>query len=320
MKIRTAHLTLAAITIALAFAGRATAEELKTLKVGYNNWVGFIAFFVAEDKGYFKEAGLSVERKSFGAPGEGLVPLLAGDLDVHLSTVDATILRAAKDPGSLKIVALVDTSAGADAVMGSAAVKTPADLKGKKIAVTLGECNEVLLQKALASAGLTDKDATLVNMDPDAAGTALKAGNVDAAVTWEPWISQLIGEGNANAIFTSKDAPNVLTDCVVISAGSEKAKAAEIKAFLGALDKATKFVAEDPDAASAIAGKALETPAADIKGMLGKVELYDLSKSATQMTGQAAKAAEDLLAFFKSKGSIEMTAGIDGLLDPGFAK
>lgn len=310
---------IAALLVA-ALTGSAHAAETKPLKVGYNNWVGFIAFFVAQDKGYFKQAGLDVQPKVFSAPGEGLVPLISGDLDIHLSTVDAAILRSANAPGSLKVVALVDTSAGADAVLGGPAVKTPADLKGKKIAVTLGECNEVLLQKALQAGGLTEKDVTLVNMDPDAAGTALKAGNVDAAVTWEPWISQLVGAGNANAVFTSKQAPNVLTDCVVISAQGEKAKKAEIAAFLAAMNKATEFVKAHPDEAAAIAGKALEVPAEDIKGMLGKVTLYDLAASSAQMKGEAAKSADELLLFFKNKGSVDKDATVAGLLAPDFAK
>ncbi|MBN8708030.1 MAG: ABC transporter substrate-binding protein [Verrucomicrobia bacterium] len=310
---------IAALLVA-ALTGSAHAAETKTLKVGYNNWVGFIAFFVAQDKGYFKQAGLDVQPKVFSAPGEGLVPLISGDLDIHLSTVDAAILRSANAPGSLKVVALVDTSAGADAVLGGPGVKTPADLKGKKIAVTLGECNEVLLQKALQAGGLTEKDVTLVNMDPDAAGTALKAGNVDAAVTWEPWISQLVGAGNANAVFTSKQAPNVLTDCVVISAQGEKAKKAKIAAFLAAMNKATEFVKAHPDEAAAIAGKALEVPAEDIKGMLGKVTLYDQATSSAQMKGEAAKSADELLIFFKNKGSVAKDATVAGLLAPDFAK
>jgi NitT/TauT family transport system substrate-binding protein len=312
------HLASLAAALLLGAAVTTHAADPQPLRVGYNNWVGFIAFFVAQDKGYFKDAGLAVQPKTFNAPGEGLVPLLSGDLDIHLSTVDAAILRSVASPGALRVVALVDTSAGADAVLGSAALKTPADLKGRKIAVTLGECNEVLLQKALQSAGLTEKDVTLVNMDPDAAGTALKAGNVDAAVTWEPWITQLVGAGNANALFTSKDAPNVLTDCVVVTKDASTAKAAAIRAFLAAMDKATTFVKEHPAGAAAIAGKALDVPPADITDMLGKVELYDLAASQAAMKGSAAKAAADLLVFFKAKGSAPADATIEGLLDPSF--
>jgi NitT/TauT family transport system substrate-binding protein len=317
MKHSVKHLAAA---VMLAAVPSLHAADLKPLKVGYNNWVGFISFFVAKDKGYFAEEGLDVQPKVFSAPGEGLVPLISGDLDVHLSTVDATILRSAQAPDSLKIVALVDTSAGADAVLGGPSIKKPADLKGKKVAVTLGECNEVLLQKALQAGGLTEKDVNMVNMDPDAAGTALKAGNVDAAVTWEPWITQLVGAGNANAVFTSKEAPNVLTDCVVISDKVAKTKAAEIKGFLAAMNKATKFVAEHPDEAAAIAGKALEVPAPDIKNMLGKVKLYDLKESAVEMKGDAGKSAEDLLVFFKAKGSIDGSAKLGHLLDPSWSK
>lgn len=311
---------LTIITVcALASLASLRAAELTPLRVGYNNWVGFVAFFVAQEKGFFKEAGLEVQPKTFAAPGDGLVPLLSGDLDIHLSTVDATILRSAAAPDSLKVVALVDTSAGADAVLGSPAVKTPADLKGKRVAVTLGECNEVLLVKALKSAGLTEADVTMVNMDPDAAGTALKAGSVDAAVTWEPWISQLVGAGNANTVFTTKEAPNVLTDCVVITKATAKDRTTAVQGFLQAMDRATKFTRENPDEAAAIAGQALEVDPSEITAMLGKVEIYDLAASKAAMEGPALQAAADLLAFFQQKGSVAPSTSIEGIFLPDFA-
>ena len=60
---------------------RSAAPALKPYKVGFNAWIGSIAFFVARDKGFFKEEGLDLQAKSFSAPGDGLAPLLTGGLD-----------------------------------------------------------------------------------------------------------------------------------------------------------------------------------------------------------------------------------------------
>ena len=290
------------------------AEEPKPYRVGYNNWIGFISFFIAQERGDFKKAGLNVVGSSFDAPGAGLVPLLSGSLDAHLTTLDAVIMAADKAPGQLKIVGLVDTSKGADAVIGSAKLKSTADLKGKKIGVTLGECGHILLSKALASAGLKETDATLVNMSPDAAGTALKAGQIDAAVTWEPWITQLIGDGG-HAIYTTEKTPNLLLDCVAVTTGGMKSKAAETKIFLAVMDEVTKFVLAEPAKAAVIAAPLFELPAAEIEGMLKKLTLYDSAAAKQQMAGPVSEAGVEIAEFFKAQKIVQSPADVKSLID-----
>lgn len=299
---------LAALTL-LLLTGSARAAE--PYRVGFNNWIGFIAFFAAQENGAFKAAGLDVEAKSFSAPGEGIIPLLAGELDAHLTTLDAVILKAASAPGSLEIAGLIDTSSGADAVIAAKEIKTIAGLKGRKVAVTIGECNEVLLGLALESAGLTESDITLVNMDPDAAGAALQAGSVDAAVTWEPWITQLSG-GGARVLYSTVNVQNLLLDCVAIRKDSPKKEAT--RKFLAVLDKTTQWVKAHPGEAAALVSAKLEVPAPEIEDMLAKVTLYDAAQSREQMSGPVQQAARKLAAFFRKKGSITSDVDIGALI------
>ncbi len=296
--------------IALTLINPLTAAE--PYRVGYNNWVGFIAFFTAQENGAFKKAGLNVVGKSFAAPGEGLVPLLSGDLDAHLTTLDSVILKAANAPGKISIVTLLDTSAGADALVAKKSITQLSELKGARIAVTVGECNDVLLGKALKKAGLARTDVKIANLDPDAAGAALKAGSVDAAVTWEPWISQLAGESGANVIFSSKDTPNLILDCLATPADDKRAE--ETKKFIAVLDETTKFIKADPEAAAKLISKALEVPAADIVDMLTKLNLYDSSQAKAQMIETVPAISEELVAFFKEQGIISAPVDISKIL------
>jgi len=306
--------TITAIVAALGVAFASTVQA-EPYRVGFNNWIGFIAFFVAQEKGMFKDAGLDIEAKSFNAPGEGLVPLLTGDLDAHLTTLDAVVLKSAESPGKLEVVGLIDTSAGADAVVAAESVKSVKDLAGKKVAVTVGECNEVLLVKALESAGMTEADIEVVNMDPDAAGAALKAGGVDAAVTWEPWITQLSGAGS-NVLYSTANAPNVLLDCVAITTDTSKANAT--KTFLKVLDEATKWVKTNPKEAAEIISPVVELPAAEIEDMLTKVTLYDAAESKAQMTENIPTVAGELAKFFRNQGSIQKDVDVKTLINTGY--
>ncbi len=299
---------------------RSAAPALKPYKVGFNAWIGSIAFFVARDKGFFKEEGLDLQAKSFSAPGDGLAPLLTGGLDAHLSTADSVITALDKAPGQLKVVYLTDTSAGADAVLAKKDIADVKAMKGKKVAATLGQCNHLLLQKALEKAGLTEKDIQLVNMNPDDAGAAFAAGKIDVAVTWEPWITKASGDKKGHVIFSSKDTPNLILDVLAISKKTADKKPAETRAFLKALNRGYEFVQKSPDEAVAIAAKALEQKPDEVKAMLPKVMLYSPAKNAEVMGGPAATATAVVAKFFKDKKVNDTLVDVSKLYDPSFLK
>jgi NitT/TauT family transport system substrate-binding protein len=306
--------------IASALAISARAADLKPYRIGYNSWIGYISLFVAEEKGYFTDEGLAVTKTSFSSPGDGLKPLLAGDLDAHFTTVDSTIIALDKAPGQLRVVYLTDTSAGADAVVAIKDIATVKDLKGHTVAATLGECNFLLLTKALDAAGLTESDVKITNMSADDAGAAFAAGKIDVAVTWEPWITQVSAEQKGHVIFSSKMVPNLILDCVTISSATADKKSAETKAFLRALNKANEFVIAHPDEAAALTEKALEMKAADIAAMIPKVKLYGLAGNLAELGGDALPPAKDLAIFFHDKKVNDTIVDVSNIYDPSFLK
>jgi NitT/TauT family transport system substrate-binding protein len=315
----TVKMLMLAITCA-AFARPARAAELKPYKVGFNAWIGSIAFFVAREKGFFKDEGLDVQAKSFSSPGDGLTPLLTGDLDAVLSTADSVITVLDKAPGQLRVVYLTDTSAGADAILARKDITSIKGMKGKKVAATLGQCNQLLLEKALEKAGLTDKDIELVNMNPDDAGSAFAAGKIDVAVTWEPWITKVSGEKKGHVIFSSKETPNLILDVLAISTKTAQKKAAETRAFLKALNRGYEFVQKNTDEASLVASKALEQKPDEVKAMLPKVLLYSPKQNAEVMGGPAALATAQVAKFFKDKKVNDTLVDVTKLYDPSFLK
>jgi NitT/TauT family transport system substrate-binding protein len=317
-------LTLTLLGLAAAcpivLAAPAHAAELKPYKVGFNAWIGSIAFFVAREKGYFKDEGLDVQPKSFSSPGDGLTPLLTGDLDAVLSTADSVITVLDKAPGQLRVVYLTDTSAGADAILAKKDISGIKAMKGRKVAATLGQCNQLLLEKALEKAGLTDKDIELVNMNPDDAGSAFAAGKIDVAVTWEPWITKVAGEKKGHVIFSSKETPNLILDVLAISSKTADKKAAETRAFLRALNRGYEFVQHNTDEAAVVAAKALEQKPDEVKAMLPKVRLYSPKQNLEVMAGPAAAATAQVAKFFKDKKVNDTLVDVSKLYDPSFLK
>jgi NitT/TauT family transport system substrate-binding protein len=311
---------IVAMLLSLLFASPARAAELKPYKVGFNAWIGSIAFFVAKEKGFFKEEGLDLQPKSFSSPGDGLTPLLTGDLDAVLSTADSVITVLDKAPGQLRVVYLTDTSAGADAILAKKDIGGIKAMKGRKVAATLGQCNQLLLEKALEKAGLTDKDIELVNMNPDDAGSAFAAGKIDVAVTWEPWITKVSGEKKGHVIFSSKETPNLILDVLAISTKTADKKPAETRAFLKALNRGYDFVQKNPDEAAAVAAKALEQKPEEVKAMLPKVRLYSPKQNLEVMNGPAAKATAQVAQFFKDKKVNDTLVDVSKMYDASFLK
>src|SRR5207253_2486605 len=84
----------------------------------------------------------------------------------------------------------IDASVGGDGILAKSTIKTVQDLKGQKVAVNQGSVSEWFLAQVLKKNGLSLSDVTEQNMKSGEAGAAFVAGQVDVAVTWEPWLSK----------------------------------------------------------------------------------------------------------------------------------
>jgi NitT/TauT family transport system substrate-binding protein len=308
---------LAVLATALAVLAAPVHAAAKPYRVGFNAWIGFIAFFIAQQKGFFKDEGLDVQAKSFSSPGDSLKPLLSGDLDAALTTADSVLTVLDKAPGQVKIVYLIDTSSGADAILAKKDISDIKGIKGKKVAATLGQCNQLLLEKALEKAGLGEKDVQLVNMNPDDAGAAFAAGKIDVAVTWEPWITKATGS-NGHVIFSSKETPNLILDVIAISPKTGEKKAAETRSFLKGMNKGYEFLQTHKAEAAAIAAKALEQKPEEIIAMLPKVNLYGPKENPQVMKGPAEQATQQVAKFFKEKKVNDTLVDTRHLYDASF--
>ncbi|MFE9453893.1 aliphatic sulfonate ABC transporter substrate-binding protein [Streptomyces sp. NPDC006739] len=162
--------------------------EKYTFTIGDNSGDG--SEELAKTTGVFDNAPYKVKfaRFTYGPP---LVQAAAsGDIDLGSVGDVPPITGAAKEYG-FKVVAvnrsLRPTQANENIVVPKgSALKTLADLRGRKIAVPQGSSAHGLALNALKSVGLTPKDVKLVFLDPAAAATAFNTGKVDAWSIWNP--------------------------------------------------------------------------------------------------------------------------------------
>ena len=122
-----------------ALAGAQLSWAAQPLKVGYSDWPGWVAWQVAIDKGWFKQAGVDVKFEWFDYSAS-LEAFAAGKIDAVTMTNGDTLVTGATGVKGVMIM-LTDYSNGNDMIIGRPGVRTIKDLKGKKVAVEFGLSN-----------------------------------------------------------------------------------------------------------------------------------------------------------------------------------
>jgi NitT/TauT family transport system substrate-binding protein len=252
-------------------AGSAPAAQ--PLISGVNPWPGYSGHYVALQKDFFKEAGVNVQEVFFQSASESITSFLAGKLDVAWLTSGDTIQAVEKDP-TIRIIYVVDYSNGSDGIIGRN-IKTPADLKGKTIARENILFENVLLRAYLAKGGLTEKDVVLKDMTAGDAAAAFAAKRVDAAVSYEPWLTKAAKDGGGEVIFSSKDT-NLIADVIATRQKVIQTRKADLQAYLKAVDKAVKLVNAGDSEAVKITATKMGVSEADAKEQIAGVKIFDI--------------------------------------------
>lgn len=217
---------LAAPVAALACA--ALPAQAEPLKIGYSDWPGWVAWEVAVQKGWFKEAGVDVAFEWFEYV-PSMEAFAAGKLDaVCMTNGDALVTGATGAPS--KTIILNDISNGNDMIVAKPGIESVKDLKGKKIGVEVGFVDHLLLLKALEANGMTEADVELVNVPTNETPKAFASGDVDAIAAWQPNSGQALkAVPGSKAIYTSKDVPGLIYDVLAVNPASLSARADDWK-------------------------------------------------------------------------------------------
>ena len=159
---------------------------------------------LTEQLGFFKEQGLEVEMVSTRAGVEAENELIAGDVQAVVGFYDHTIDIQSKGKSIISIVQLSRAPGEVELVATrvAAELKSPADFKGRTLGITgVGSSTDFLTQALAAKAGLKAGDFSTIAVG--AGGTfiaAVKQAKIDAGMTTEPTISQLLSTGEARIL------------------------------------------------------------------------------------------------------------------------
>jgi NitT/TauT family transport system substrate-binding protein len=310
----------------IAIAAGATAawwylnnRDPKGITVGLVTWVGYGPLFIAEEKGYFREEGLpQVALKTLDGPGEREAAFQAGQIDLFPNTPDAFVIFFANQQPKGRIVAALDESAGADGIVAKQAITTPRDLKGKSIGYQSGITSHFLLLYVLDKYGLTGRDVKQENLNAGDAGAAFMAGRLDAAVTWEPWLSKAKSSKDAHILATSADTKGLIVDVVLASENMIKSNPEGIRSFIRAWHRAVEFLQHDPSAAQEIIAKRLNLKREEAAEMLSTTKFLSKEEGREYLQTGMSNMAQAAARLFVDNGIISKPPNLQGMVDASY--
>jgi NitT/TauT family transport system substrate-binding protein len=264
--------------------------ESGSIKMGIEPWLGYGQWHIAAKQGLFKKAGLdSVEIVNFTADADINAALAAGQLQCgNIATHTAMNFIAAGLP--LKIVALLDVSKTADAMISDGSVTAIKDLKGKQVAYEEGTTSDILLNYALSQNGMTVADIQKVPMPAADAGSALIAGKVPVAVTYEPYLTLAMQQNpKVKMIYSAGEDPGLISDVFVVREEFLKDKPGQIVALLKAWDMALADYRKDMAGGRAIIARAVGAKPEELATAFEGVVYYSLAENKHELGGSFAK-------------------------------
>jgi NitT/TauT family transport system substrate-binding protein len=315
--------------LGLAVLGLLSARSANAeIKVGVSDWTGWVAWYVAEQQGYFRKYGADVKLVWFANYTDSISALSTGQLDANSQTWSDTLGPLGKGL-PLKVVLVNDNSAGNDAIMAGPKIRTVSDLKGKTIALEQYSVSHFVLFTALARNGLAPKDVKVVNLPAGDAAAAFISGRVDAAVLWNPWISQIQKSGKGHALFTSADMPGLIPDLLVAQDKALQSKRKDFVGMVRAWFDVVAFIHDKPVEATRIMAKVVGMKPEDYQVFLPGTRFFDAQTNRKALdagapdglVSVAPKIADFLLSNKLIDGRPEVRKAIDStLLEAALAK
>jgi NitT/TauT family transport system substrate-binding protein len=256
------------------------------IKMGIEPWLGYGLWHIAARKDLFKAQGLeSVEIVNFTTDAEINAALAAGQLNCgNIATHTAMAFAAAGLP--IKIVALLDVSMTADAIITDGSVGSVPELKRKQVAYEEGTTSDILLNYALSQNGMTIADIEKVPMPAAEAGTALIAGQVPVAVTYEPYISLAKAQSDkVKLLYSAGENPGLISDVFIAREEFISEKPGQIAALLKAWQAALDAYNADPTEGRSIIAEAVGAKPEELATAFEGVKYFSLAENKSQFGG-----------------------------------
>ncbi len=282
--------------------------ELIPMKIAFCTWAGYAPLFIAKDQGYFEEAGIDAEiviiedESTYGAA------FVSNSIQALGQVLDRDIIQYNAGAPE-QYVCTMDASTGGDGLVATAEIQTMDDLAGKTVALDKSATSYFFFLQALQDSSITEDQIEIIEMGNDEAGEAFLAGNVDAAVTWEPALSSCSEREGGHKLVTSADYPKAIIDVLTVNSNFVKDHPDISSKLADCWYKAVDYLNENFDEGCRIMAEGLELEPEEVKEECAGITFYDKAmnesfndRSASQNVVEIADMAAD---FWVEKGYMD---------------
>lgn len=290
------------------------------IKIAISAWAGVEPAELAAQLGYYTKRGVEVEVIRFSAYSDSIDALRAGKVDAGMHTLDDSIRTAAAGK-DVRVVLFTDYSFGADGLVAQANVGSLEELKGKKIGVEIGTVGHFSFLKILEFARLTPDDVSIVSIPAWEIEQNMIAGQIDAGVTWEPYLTKTAQEISGQVLITSRDYPETIVTTMTFSADVIKNRPDDVQKVVAAYFDAVKYLKSNQQDAyermAKLEGISAEEFAAHAQG----VQFLDLALNTGlfgQGSGKIYTVTDEIARFLLDQQVIRSPIAAQSVLEPRF--
>jgi len=300
-------------------AGSVQAQDLPKVVIAMSGWTGFAPLSLAEKAAIFKQNGVDVTIKFIPQKDRHLA-IASGDVQCAATTVETFIVWNANGV-PIKQVVQLDKSYGADGMVTRHNITRISELKGKTVAASApGTAPYFTLAWMLKKNGLSVKDVKIVNLEPAVAAQAFVAGQNDAAMTYEPYLSTVRDKPDAGKILaTTLDYPMVMDTfgCTPkFMQGSPRLVQAMVNSYFAALE----MIKKEPKRSFEIMGSAVKQTGDQFEKSQAYLRWQDREANKRFFAGEIQAFSKEAGQLLLELGIIKSVPDINTIIDTRFIK
>ena len=308
----------AAAALALVIAAAPAVSQTK-VAIGYSGWTGFAPLTLAKESGIYAKNGLDVSIKKIPQKDRHLA-IASGDIQCAATTVETWVVWNANGV-PIKQVVQLDKSYGADGMVVRNNIARIADLKGKTVAASApGTAPYFTLAWMLKKNGLSVKDVKVVNLEPGPAAQAFVAGQNDAAMTYEPYLSTVREKPDAGKIIaTTLDYPMVM-DTFGCTPKFIQENPKLVQAMVTSYFEALELIKREPQKSFEIMGSVVKQTAEQFQKSQAYLRWQDREANRRFFAGEIQAFSGEAGQLLLELGIVKSVPDINAIIDTSFIK
>lgn len=284
--------------------------------IGFDDWIGFAPFFLAQEKGFYH--GVEVKFARIAKENQRRADLASGRLQMICETIGMFQTGRNESDYVGKVIFALDESQGGDGVVVTNGIKSVDDLKGKTVVGQSGTPSHLVLAAALARRGIQRTDLNFLDMSMSEAVSTFTSGKADALCAYEPHISSsLKARSGTHLLLSSRDFPKVAVHVAITREDIVSSRREDLEKVYEGWTMAVEYLRDNPGEAAELMAKALGIPADEFRQMSYGVRFF--GKDANEQYFGVGKPCcpSDALTTFNLMGKTLEKNGLTNAVSPG---